>query len=163
MLIRDLTSMECRHVLASTNFGRLGCAKDGQPYVVPIYFAFDGAHLYGSSMFCFSQIGQKIEWMRSNPLVCLEVDDVKSASDWTSVVVFGHYQELPDTSENEIARRHAHELLTKRAMWWEPASVAVAHPDDHHSFNPIYYRIYIDQLTGRQGVPDTKDVLVPEG
>ena len=158
MLIKEMTSTECRRLLASTNLGRLGCAQNGQPYVIPIYFAFDGEHLFGTSVFCFSKIGQKIEWMRANPLVCLEVDDVRSPNDWTSVVVLGHYEELPDTAEHQLTRRHVHQLLSKRAVWWEPASVAVADSDPHQSFSPIYYRIYIDHLTGRRCFPNAKDL-----
>src|SRR5262245_26666519 len=63
MIIREMTEDECRDVLARMNFGRLACARDNQPYVVPIYFSYHGGYLYG-----FSTMGQKIEWMRSNPL-----------------------------------------------------------------------------------------------
>lgn len=37
MLIHELSESECRKVLAGTNLGRLACAHDNQPYVVPIY------------------------------------------------------------------------------------------------------------------------------
>lgn len=154
MLVKEMTLEECYRALKSTNFGRLGCAHEDQPYVVPIFFAYDGTHLYGSNIYCFSTIGLKIEWMRANPLVCLEIDDVKDACDWMSVVVLGHYQELLDTAEYEVTRRHAYELLSERALWWEPAAVPGAHGEQRHSFSPIYYRVFIDHLTGHQGLPD---------
>ena len=130
MLIQEMTTEECFAALAAAGFGRLACARDNQPYVVPVYFAFDGSHVYGFEVphvYSFSALGQKIEWMRDNPLVCLEIDDVKGYNDWTSVVVFGKYEELPDTPNYQHAREHAHELMQKRGSWWQPACVAVAH------------------------------------
>ena len=64
MLIHEMAEVECRSALERANISRLGCALDNQPYVVPINVAFDGHFLYG-----FTTLGQKIEWMRSNPLV----------------------------------------------------------------------------------------------
>ena len=64
MFIKDMSIKECQEILA-IGFGRLGCAQDNQPYVVPIYFAYELEHLYG-----FTTLGRKIEWMRLNPRVC---------------------------------------------------------------------------------------------
>lgn len=154
MLVKEMTLEECYRALKSNHLGRLGCAHNDQPYVVPIFFAYDGAHLYGSNIYALSTIGLKIEWMRANPLVCLEIDNVKTPRDWLSVVVRGHYQELPDTPEYEITRRHAYDLLSGHAQWWEPASaVAAGHGEQAESFSPIYYRIFIDHLSGRQALP----------
>ena len=63
-------------------YGRLACACNNRPYIVPIYFVYDDDRLY-----CFSTLGRKIEWMRENPLVCVEADEVRGHDDWTSVIV----------------------------------------------------------------------------
>lgn len=154
MLVREMTLSECHAVLKRATIGRLACSHEGQPYIVPIFYIYDGAHLYGSNIYCFSTVGLKIDWMRTNPLVCLEVDELKSASDWTSVLVFGHYQELPDTPEHEVSRQRAHELLSQRARWWEPGSAPGVHPTEHESASPVYFRIVIHHLTGREGIPE---------
>lgn len=73
MLITELSPDESRDMLRRGHLGRLACAKDGQPYIVPIFFVYNDHHLYSAS----SQ-GQKVEWMRANPLVCVEVDEVAS-------------------------------------------------------------------------------------
>jgi nitroimidazol reductase NimA-like FMN-containing flavoprotein (pyridoxamine 5'-phosphate oxidase superfamily) len=125
---------------------------------VPIFFAYDGTHLYGSNIYCFSTMGLKIEWMRANPLVCLEIDDVKNPSDWMSVVVLGRYQELVDTAEFQVARRHAYDLLSERALWWEPAAVPGVHGEHGQTFSPVYYRIFIDHLSGRRGVAEPREM-----
>jgi len=151
MVIHEMTENECRNVLASASFGRLGCARDNQPYVVPIYFAYDGAHVYA-----FSTPGQKIEWMRSNPLVCLEIDERTSREHWTSVIVFGRYEELPDTPAFAAARARAQEALQTRAMWWDYASIPAAEWRRKPApFTPIFYRIHTEKLTGHRATPKT--------
>ena len=40
MFIREMTTEECADALGSADFGRLACARDNQPYVVPFNFAF---------------------------------------------------------------------------------------------------------------------------
>jgi nitroimidazol reductase NimA-like FMN-containing flavoprotein (pyridoxamine 5'-phosphate oxidase superfamily) len=153
MYVHEMTRAECRRALEQATLGRLGCARDNQPYVLPIYFAYDGEHL-NSCIYGFATLGQKVEWMRSNPLVCLEIDEHTSHDEWMSVIVYGHYEELTDTPEHALARTQAHSLLQRRAMWWEPADVAAEHQDKPHSFAPIYYRIHIDQMTGHRATPD---------
>lgn len=149
MLIHELTASECRKELLSAGLGRLACSRENQPYVVPIYFAFDGEGIYS-----FSMPGQKIEWMRANPRVCLEVDKVESATDWTSVVVLGRYDEL-DASDDPGARAHAHELLQRRPMWWEPGALATDRRRDQTNSTPIFFNIRIDSLSGRRAVTET--------
>jgi nitroimidazol reductase NimA-like FMN-containing flavoprotein (pyridoxamine 5'-phosphate oxidase superfamily) len=159
MYIHEMTQAECRCALGQATLGRLGCARDNQPYVLPIYFAYDCEHL-NSCIYGFATLGQKVEWMRSNPLVCLEIDERTSSEQWMSVVVFGRYEELPDIPEYAHARSQALELLQRRAMWWEPAYVAAGHRDMPHSFTPIPYRIHIDRMTGHRATPDLAEAAV---
>ena len=149
MLIQEMTFEECRDALAHANVARLVCEMDDQPYAVPVYLAYDGVYLYG-----FATMGYKIDCMRANPLVCVEIDDIKSQNHWMSVVVFGSYEELPDTPEYKVARAHAHQLLQRRAMWWEPATVPPEHRAYPKFFSPIFYRIHIDRMTGHRASPE---------
>jgi hypothetical protein len=149
MFIHEMTPDECRNALLKANVGRLGCARENQPYIVPVYFGLDESYIYG-----FSTLGQTIEWMRSNPLVCLEVDEIVSSNEWVSIIVFGRYEELPDQPEFENARIRAHASLQKRAMWWEPAYISQEHREQSHSLVPILYRIHIDKITGHRATSD---------
>lgn len=149
MVITEMTDEECRQALAQASVGRLGCARDNQPYVVPISFAFDGRHI-----FSFSTPGQKIEWMRANPLVCLEVDEGTSRDQWISVVAFGRYQELPDSPEFAAERAQAQQALHEHAKWWDYASIPGAEwRRKSGSFTPIFYRLHLDKLTGHRATP----------
>jgi nitroimidazol reductase NimA-like FMN-containing flavoprotein (pyridoxamine 5'-phosphate oxidase superfamily) len=167
MLIREMSESDCLNVLRRTRFGRLACAHENQPYVVPIYFVYEQSYLYG-----FTTLGQKVEWMRCNPLVCVELDQVVDDEQWMSIIILGRYEELPDTPEEEVLeahkprsrtasptwrqreRLHAHELLQEHAKWWEPGCASCTHRDPDQAVEPIFYRICIDRISGRQATPN---------
>lgn len=156
MFIHEMTIDECHSALRKATVGRLGCALNNQPYVVPINFAFDGTHLYG-----FTTFGQKVEWLRANPLVSFEVDAVTGQSNWMSIILFGRYEELPDKAEYEEPRIKAHSLLQQRVMWWEPAYISQQHRDQPHSLTPIFFRIHIEKITGHRATSEKSDTNVP--
>ena len=149
MLIQELTRETSLDLLARMRLGRLACTQGAQPYVVPFYFAYENDYLYS-----FSTVGQKIEWMRANPLVCVEASEVVSPQQWVSVIVFGRYEELTDTPEWQSARAFAHSLLTKRAVWWEPAYVKTILHDRPRPLVPVYYRIRSLRITGHRATAD---------
>lgn len=150
MFIHNMTEAECRQALKEAQVGRLACAQGNQPYIVPIYFAYSEHHLYA-----ISTIGQKIKWMRANPLVCVQVDELTSHDEWMSVIVFGHYEELPDIPDFKGAREQALALLQRRSVWWwEPACICEDHRDSPHSCTPVAYRIHIDRISGHHATPD---------
>ncbi|MDQ2634674.1 MAG: pyridoxamine 5'-phosphate oxidase family protein [Pseudomonadota bacterium] len=146
MIVKELTERECAAILMASSLGHLACAKDNRPYVVPITFAFADNHIYS-----FSLTGQKIEWMRQNPQVCLQVDDFKDSSGWKSVVVHGVYQELPDRIGSKRERDHAWSLLSKHANWWEPGGLK---PVPAAGRPHVFYRIHVETLTGRHAVSE---------
>jgi nitroimidazol reductase NimA-like FMN-containing flavoprotein (pyridoxamine 5'-phosphate oxidase superfamily) len=147
MLIHELTLAECRDVLGHSSYGRLGCARADQPYVVPFSFQYDAA---GDCLYSFSAVGQKIDWMRDNPMVCVEVDEVVDQFNWTSIVAFGRYEEMGDSPQDEGARRRAHSFFQQRSAWWLPAlGKSTGHEEPHRS---VVCRIAIHKLTGRRAV-----------
>jgi nitroimidazol reductase NimA-like FMN-containing flavoprotein (pyridoxamine 5'-phosphate oxidase superfamily) len=149
VLIQELTRPASLDLLARSRLGKLACAQGNQPYVVPIYFVYDNDYLYS-----FSTVGQKIEWMRANPLVCVEVDDVVSPEQWMSVIVFGRYEELLDTFEYQDVRTFAHALLKRRAVWWEPGYAKTILHGTQRPLVPVFYRIHCRQITGLRALPD---------
>jgi nitroimidazol reductase NimA-like FMN-containing flavoprotein (pyridoxamine 5'-phosphate oxidase superfamily) len=154
MVIQEMTPPECRAMLARINIGRLACAHQNQPYIVPIHIDLHGEFLYS-----FATLGQKVEWMRQNPLVCLEIEELITQSQWASVVVFGRYEELPPVPEYLGERNLAEDLFQKHASWWEPASVPVG---THDMRAPIVFRILIARMTGRRAVPDAVNTVRAE-
>lgn len=148
VLIQELTRQASLDLLARTHLGRLACAHGTQPYVVPVYFAYDNESLYS-----FSTVGQKIEWMRVNPLVCVEADEVISPEQWVSVIVFGRYEELPDTPQWQSARTVAYTVLKRNAVWWEPAYVKTILHGTERPLVPVFYRIHGLRITGHRATP----------
>lgn len=111
MLITKMRNRECRELLTRLGFGRLACVSNNRPYIVPIYFSYDADCLY-----CFSTLGQKIEWMRENPLVCVEVDEIAAHDNWVSVVALGHYLEFSNSPEDAKGQQYVRSLIQKRRL-----------------------------------------------
>ena len=155
MLIRDMSPEECRQMMTRISFGRLACARNDQPYVVPIYFSYEPDHLYS-----FTTVGRKIEWMRANPKVCVEVDEIVNHFQWMSVIVTGRYQELPNTKELSSDRLHALMALEKRMLWWQTAMAAKQLPTRQQAAEPLFYCIHIDSMTGHRAVPDAVEASI---
>jgi nitroimidazol reductase NimA-like FMN-containing flavoprotein (pyridoxamine 5'-phosphate oxidase superfamily) len=156
MVLREMSRDECLRVLAGAKVARLACVHENQPYVVPVSLvchqpSSDEAYLYG-----FTTPGQKLDWMRANPLVCVEVDEVEALDQWMSVIANGQYQELPETPGSDAdrlrapkrpqhvaeamppwsvdsrkfqcddERERAWQILQTHPVWWEPGCTAWA-------------------------------------
>jgi nitroimidazol reductase NimA-like FMN-containing flavoprotein (pyridoxamine 5'-phosphate oxidase superfamily) len=147
MQIVELSRHESLDLLARVRFGRLGCALDSQPYVTPFYYALHDSHIYS-----FATVGQKIQWMRANPLVCVEVDEIESPQKWSTVVVFGRYEEIPKTAQEtcEMVRN----LLKQREIWWEPGFARTIVHAAVRPLVPVYFCISIEQITGHHASVD---------
>ena len=142
MTINELGEQECRALLQRASMGRLGCALDNQPYVLPIYLAYENDFIY-----VFSTFGKKIEWMRANPKVCVQFEEVKSQTEWASVIVNGLYEELPEPQfSHEV--KHARKLLEKRHHWWLNALAERRLQLPDPEIAPLFFRIRVDSTSG---------------
>ncbi len=142
MEVNAMAAEECRKVLEHASLGRLGCSYENQPYVVPTYFAYDSGYLY-----VFSTFGQKVKWMRANPRVCVQTDEIQSQGEWISVVVYGEYEELPEP-QYTAERKHASSLLAKRSHWWLNALGERQMRVDDKSIEPLFFRVRIQSVSG---------------
>lgn len=147
-MIGKLTNEEIEAVLKENVLGRIGCNDGKKTYVVPVNYVYDGKFIIAHSVY-----GMKIEMMRKNPQVCFEVDEMKSFTDWKSVIVWGEYQELAE----ERDRYSAMKLFVDRMMHMKISETAVppevsaerVHPRSPGNIKPIVYRIVIEEKTGR--------------
>jgi uncharacterized protein len=146
-MVGVLTEKQVDELIDKALYAHLGCQVGGKPYVVPISYARMGNDLVGHT-----NEGLKVRAMRENPVVCIQIDDVKGLSDWTSVILWGRFEELsgPDFV-------HAEQRLIDRygPMYQE-------NPDDElverDAFPPrlngkpadrIVYRINVTERSGR--------------
>ncbi|MBA3269928.1 MAG: pyridoxamine 5'-phosphate oxidase family protein [Acidobacteria bacterium] len=140
MTVHELTRPECLDVLRRSHVGRLACARDSQPYIVPISFDFDGDD---ACLYSFSTVGQKIHWMRDNPKVAVEVDDIVDRFNWTTIVMSRFYDE-PATS---VRRREPKAERTSRRP-------AVTRPADRvsHAVSAVRHHRAIRQFCAAGGL-----------
>ena len=138
--ILEMRDGEMYDLLRRIGYGHLACSQDDQPYVVPIYFAYDG-----EDIFIYTTEGKKSAAMDNNPKVCLQVEEFLANSMWRSVVVIGEANRVADQAEREVAvdliRNQNPSLLPALAIKWS---------NDWIRKNvEAVYRIKIVSLTGR--------------
>jgi nitroimidazol reductase NimA-like FMN-containing flavoprotein (pyridoxamine 5'-phosphate oxidase superfamily) len=148
MRIVEISEAECKEFLNHVSLGRLACALDNQPYVVPVCFAYEREYLY-----VFSTLGQKIEWMRQNPNVCLQTDEIGDRSSWTSVIVNGTYLELSEP-EYTAERERALERLARYSDWWRLPLAERRERTRDLSIESVFFRIDIASISGLRGLPE---------
>jgi uncharacterized protein len=153
MEINELTAEECRAFLERASVGRLACSLENQPYVVPMTFAYDRDYLY-----VFSTFGQKVKWMRANPKVCVQTDEIQGQGQWISVIVYGEYEELPEP-QYTAERQHASSLLGKRYQWWLNALGQRQMREDDVPIEPLFFRIRIQSMSGLHATDENKSAV----
>lgn len=147
-MIGKLTGDQIEEVLRTNTLGRIGCSYNGKQYVVPINYVYNGRDIIAHSV-----AGMKIEMMRKNPSVCFQVDEMKSFTNWKSVIAWGEYQELI----NERERYEAMKLFVDRMLYMKISETAIppelsenrVHPRSPGMIKPIIYRIVLIEKTGR--------------
>jgi uncharacterized protein len=135
MNIGRLEETDALVILREGTLGRLGCIADGGPYVVPVNYVFDGKDIYIHSL-----QGKKINALRTNSRVCLQVDEIKDAYNWRSVIAFGNYEEISDEKLRE-------ELLGKLFSRL-PHLTPVESKMTKGLKQTIVFRIKVDEITG---------------
>jgi len=145
MQVSTMSEEQCEDLLQRSLIGRLGCCKDNQPYVVPVGFAYEPGYVY-----VFSTLGKKIEWLRENPKVCLQADEIESSSKWGSVIVTGTYLELREP-QYTVERQHARKLLAKHIDWWLNAVTERREETEDMAIKNVFFRIEIETMSGLRG------------
>lgn len=145
-MLGKLNDTEIRNLLTSQVVGRLACTDGNQPYIVPVTYSYDGKYIYGQT-----NEGMKLQILRNNPTVCLEVDSMTDMRNWKSAVVYGSFEELSDEQEKE-----ARDILFNRVLPLMTSSTIHTYGhkengnvDDSTRVKNVMYRIKITKVTGR--------------
>lgn len=138
---RSMTEDEIDAFVRREVVARIGCHAEGMTYVVPVAYALHDGALYG-----FSHEGMKLELMRKNPRVCVEIDSVEHLGRWESVIAWGTFEELRG-SEAEAGARIATDRLGSLVS--DPESRRRLDEALRKEPIPVIYRIRIDETTGR--------------
>jgi len=104
MSIGKLGNTDALVILREGTLGRLGCIAEGWPYVVPVNYYFDGENIYIHTL-----PGKKLDALRANPRVCLQVDEIKDSYNWRSVIAYGTFEEISneETQENVLTKLYS--------------------------------------------------------
>ncbi len=146
-----LTSDQIESVLHAEIVARIGYVdRRGLPCIVPITYAYDGRAIYG-----YSVLGAKIESMSAKPRVCVEVDRVQGAADWSSVILRGIFRRLEgDAAVNAV------ELISARLRTLGLATAAPAMASQtfvaRTGGTGIAYRIDITEKRGRYSTSSSR-------
>lgn len=140
----ELTHAQIEQLLRTGTVGRIGCHAEGRTYVIPISYAYDNDCVYAQSI-----PGMKLYMMQLNPEVCFEVDQIKNASNWQSVVAWGTFEELRGDEATRalslliqrlttlIASGQSFHVMTRTGMHETPREIT------------SLYRIRLTEKTGR--------------
>lgn len=153
--VQELSNSEITDFIAEMDYGHLGLAKDNQPYVVPVHYAYSEPYIY-----IYTTVGLKSEIIRANPNVCLQIEDVADREDWRSVIVRGNAVEITDPEQLQPIR----EMILKVNPTLTPA-LSVRWMDQWVRQNiEVIYAIEPRITTGRKSVKrfDADKPFVPD-
>lgn len=139
--INIMGSKEIQNLLQKVGHGHLGCAFEGQPYVIPMNY-----YLEDSDIYVFTTEGQKTKYIDANPQVCLQVEDLQDPLHWRSVVVTGRAERLTDQQDID----HIMQLIKERNPTLTPAINRTWIDAWGRGNVRAIYRIYPSEITGNQ-------------
>ncbi len=134
-------------ILREETVGFLGLCRGGEPYVVPLTYAFAG----GRVLFHCARSGKKLDFLKANPRVCFTVGRQSGAmirhpqgatchADHDSVICRGTARILEDVGE----RREALNAFNRRL---QPDAKSITLED---AAKCLAVEIRIEEMTGRQ-------------
>src|ERR1044072_2222932 len=136
-MISRLTAEQSYALLRGGRVAHLGMVESSGPYVVPINYVFDGEYVYLHSL-----PGRKVDALRADRRVCVQVDEVRDDFCWKSVLAFGRAEELKDATE----RAHALSLVLALFPHLTPVESLMA--VDAAAPAPLAFRIHVERVTG---------------
>ena len=118
---------------------------------MPLTYAYADGCVYAHSA-----EGTKLRLMRANPLVCFEVERMRSPVDWETVVAEGTFEELAGEAAHAAMRlyidRLASRLVSGTARLRTEMYPQRAHPpNDGHG--AVVFRLRLTETSGRFETP----------
>lgn len=136
--IEALSSKDNIELLQQKVFAHLGCYAKDEMYIVPISYFYDNGYIYSHS-----RPGKKIQMMRDNPSICIQVEDVEDFFHWRSVIAWGKFEELPE-EESIVAMRTILQRLSQSNV---PTDFEIDVTAELET--AIVFRMKIEKMTGR--------------
>lgn len=138
--IRTLTQHECVGLLTRNQVGRLAFSFRDRVDIQPVSYVYDAGWIYGRT-----SEGAKLVTLAHSHWVAFEVDEVRSAFDWQSVVVRGSFHRIDPEGTPDDRAAFAYALRLVRTI--VPDTFTTRDPTPHRT---VLFRIAIDEITGRK-------------
>ena len=152
--VQEMDDKQIEELLHRVHYGHLACTDGKRPYLVPIHFAYSPPFV-----FIYTTEGKKSEIIRRNPHVCLQLEEVKDNTNWSSVILDGDAEELTDNT----LREEAINAIAQVNPTLTPA-VSIHWMDNWVRENiEVIYRITIRERSGRASVSrrDSRATFTP--
>jgi nitroimidazol reductase NimA-like FMN-containing flavoprotein (pyridoxamine 5'-phosphate oxidase superfamily) len=137
-----LTREQAVEMLTRTHVGRIAFSFHDRVDIEPISYVYSGDWLYART-----SPGTKLEVVRHHPWVAFEVDEIRSRTDWKSVVVHGTIYFLDADSEGD-REDYANAVRILRS-----ADADALTPTDATPQRQSLFRIHTDEIIGRGAKP----------
>jgi uncharacterized protein len=142
--IKDRSEIDL--IIRRSKVCRLGMSDNGQPYIIPLCFGYDGKAVY----FHCAKEGRKLEIIHKNNSVCLEFDilegmvEADKACDWgikyQSVIAFGKAKVIDGPDEKRAA------LAVLMSQY---SNQSYSFPDEKLAITCVV-KVEIDEISGKQ-------------
>lgn len=137
-MIKNLDEQTAYKLLKEQGLGHLGVVLEtGEPYVVPVNYVY-----LDDEIFLHTLPGAKLDALRANGKVCLQVEKIKKNCRWQSVIAFGEFREIKKTNKKIRVLQE----FTERFKNLTP--VEAMSEDNWNPGGVIVFRINIRSITG---------------
>ncbi|HEX7676010.1 MAG TPA: pyridoxamine 5'-phosphate oxidase family protein [Bdellovibrio sp.] len=137
--LQSLSTTEARALFEECSFGHLACHHQKELYLVPISYLY-----VDNTIYSHSAPGRKIDLMRKNPEVCVQVEKIEDFYHWKSAIAWGTFEELRDDEASRAMRM----LIMKMNQAVELGS-SLALDMTAQIESAIIYKINVKSITGR--------------
>jgi hypothetical protein len=146
--MEDLRPKECIDLLNNNYIGHLAYIFEGKPFTVPITYYYDQK----DSILAYASEGHKIEAMRKNTAVSLQVEEISGVKDWISILVHGEFKEITGANAKFLLHEFADgvKAIIHKKENLMPQYISEFTSDVYSTGITIVYRIKITKMTGKK-------------
>lgn len=146
--MEDLRPKECIDLLNNNYIGHLAYISEGKPFTVPITYYYDQK----DSILAYASEGHKIDAMRKNTAVSLQVEEINGVKDWISILVHGEFKEITGANAKFLLHEFADgvKAIIHKKENLMPQYISEFTSDVYSRGITIVYRIKITKMTGKK-------------
>jgi uncharacterized protein len=145
----NMLKKDCFQILNNNYIAHLAYIYNNAPFIIPITYYFDQKE---NIIISYSNEGHKINALRLNPFVAIQLEEISSINDWKSVQVIGEFEELNGSEAKMQLHKFAQNVKIIMAIKEDK------NPELIDSFSsklnkgsiPIVYRIKVKEIIGKQ-------------